>query len=459
MKIQTEKIRGAQIDLGIESFYHYCVLRMPLVYTENRPHLRVLCDDLQSFIESDKSRLILNMPPRHGKTLSVELLTEWVLGKTPETGIIVACYNETLSSRFSKQVRGDIMERPVDNGRLVFSDYFPGVKIKEGDAAMQLWALEGHHFSFLATSPGGTLTGAGAQLLIIDDLIKNSEEAFNERILDEHWLWYINTALSRIEAGGKQIIIQTRWATQDLTGKLITFEPDKWQVITMPAMLPDGSMLCEDILSKEEYLDREKKTDPVIMAGNYQQKPYDSLDKLYPNLREYDPAELPEKAPCFAYVDTADEGADYLAGATYLLHKGIAYITDVLYTKEAMEITEAKAARMLTNAVVEKVFIESNNGGRGFARNVEARMREAGNQKTYVQWFHQSGNKEAHILAASASVQNCIRFPKGWKILFPEFYRDVTTSSRMGKRKHDDAEDLLSGIIEKSVVAKIAFSM
>lgn len=455
MNLTTDHLKGAMIDMARRRFYYYCRFRFPRVYTKDRPHLEQLCDALQAFWEGDRKRLILNMPPRFGKTLTVELLTEWILGEFNSIGVFVCCYNEILSSRFSKAVRGGISEVSNPSGRPVFSDYFPGVSIKQGDAAMQLWALEGSHFSFLATSPGGTATGIGAQLLIVDDLIKNAEEANNERILEEHWDWYTNTILSRLESGAKQIVIQTRWATKDLTGRLIAFEPDKWDIIKMPAMSEDGTMLCESILSQEEYLDREKKTDPVIFLGNYQQEPFDSIDKLYPDFKTYQPEDLPTIGQVEAYVDTADEGQDFLAGAVYRVHKGIAYILDAIHTQDPMEKTEPRTARMLAEFKCNDAFIESNNGGRGFSRNVERMMMEDhGYRQCRVNWFHQSENKQARILTNCVTAVNCIRFPVGWENRWPSLAQSLKSMSRGAKWKHDDAADMITGIVEKSIEGK-----
>ncbi len=451
----ANEVKSMMVSLARSEFYYYCKFKLPKIYTDNRPHLKILCDKLQEFIESDKTKLIINMPPRHGKTLTVELLTEWVYGKDRFIGVMVACYNETLAMRFSKQVRNDIKEIKAQSNKLVYSDYFPKTKVKDGDASMQLWSLEDSHFSMLATSPGGTMTGIGAQLLIIDDLIKNADEAYNERILDEHWEWYTNTVLSRIESGGKQIIIQTRWSTKDLTGKLLKHESEKWEVIKMPAE-KDGVMLCDDILNLEVYEDRKKKTDPIIIAGNYQQEPYDSVDRLYAEFKEYTIDMIPDKWERIEfYADTADKGDDYFSGSAYGVYKGCAYILDILFTTDGMEQTEIQTARMLSACKVNTAWIESNNGGEGFARNVEKRIREDGNRSTVVKPFHQGGNKVSRILANSFSVTNCIYMPKGWKERHKEFYMQVSGMGKSEKWNHDDAADMLTGIIEKTFTKNI----
>lgn len=393
------------------------------------------------------------MPPRHGKTLTVELLTEWILGKNSSIGVMVACYNEILSSRFSKAVRGGILERAVKIEKPVFSDYFTGVAIKAGDGALQLWSLEGSHFSFLATSPSGTMTGIGAQLLIIDDLIRNAVEAYNERVLSDHADWYVNTVLSRLEVGAKQIVIQTRWSERDLSGVLLADKSSKWNKIIMKAQNEDGSMLCDDILSFEEFEDRKTKTDPMIIAGNYQQEPFDSKDKLYHDFKTYNHQTLPQSGTIEAYFDTADQGNDFTCGFVYRVINNTAYILDCIYTQDSMEVTEGASAYMLSSNLCRVAYIESNNGGRGFARNVEKIMRETANYSgCMVKWFTQSTNKKSRILSNTTNVVNSIIFPVGWQNRWPELYKDLKSLSRMSNWLHDDAPDALTGIVEKSLL-------
>ena len=139
-------------------------------------------------------------------------------------------YNKTLSIIFSNYFRNIIMEEKADKYKPVFSDVFPKVKIKRGDGAMNLWSLEGGYNNYLATSPTGTATGFGASLMIIDDLIKNAEEANNENVKEKHWEWFTNTMLSRLEEGDKIVIIMTRWASDDLAGKVLEWCENKKEI-------------------------------------------------------------------------------------------------------------------------------------------------------------------------------------------------------------------------------------
>ena len=119
-------------------------------------------------------------------------------------------------------------------------------------------------------------------------------------------------------------------------------------------------------------------------------------------------------------------------------------------TKEAMEITEDLTAKMLFDTQCNRADIESNNGGRAFARNVQRILREKYNSnKCYIKPFHQSKNKQARIYSNSTWVMQHIYFPTNWRDKWNEFYKDVVSYQREGKNKHDDAEDALTGIAEK----------
>lgn len=362
-------------------------------------------------------------------------------------------YNETLSTMFSKNVRNDIQEEKADKYKAVFSDVFPGVQIKQGDGAMNLWSLEGGYNNYLATSPTGTATGFGASLLIIDDLIKNAEEAYNEAVKEKHWDWFTNTMLSRLEEGGKIIIIMTRWASDDLAGRALEHYREqgaKIRHINMKALLNKDTyeMLCSEVLSYKSYLAKTKAMGEDIASANYQQEPIDLKGRLYTSFKTYS-GELPVFKEIRNYTDTADTGEDYLCSINYgVTFADEAYILDVLYTKEPMEKTEPATANLLDKDQVNIVKIESNNGGRGFARAVERHLKELGNNCTNVKWFIQSKNKQARIYSNSTWVMEHIYFPEDWRNRFPEYYQAMYKYQREGKNAHDDAPDATTGVAE-----------
>ena len=454
--IKETAVQAAECALARRKFFKYCNVKAPDFYKKDRKFLKRFCKDLQDFYESDDEVLVVNMPPRHGKSRTIGCFVEWVLGNDQTQKIMTGSYNETLSTTFSKGVRNTITEQKADEGKIVYSDIFPGVTIKRGDGAMNMWSLENGYNNYLATSPTGTATGFGATLLIIDDLIKSALEANNASVLEKHWEWFTNTMLSRLEEGGKIIIVMTRWHSLDLAGRALehyTRAGAKIKHISYKAKQDDGSMLCPEILSEKSYEDKRKAMGIDIAEANYQQNPIDIKGRLYTKIKTY--TETPKDNDgnslfqyLLNYTDTADEGSDFLCSICYGMYSNSYYILDVLYTKDAMEVTEPATAQMLTKHNIGCAIIESNNGGRGFARNVERECRDLGNRHTNIKWFHQNKNKIARILSNSTSVMNNIYMPVNWEDLWPEFALAIKQYQREGKNDHDDAPDALTGVYE-----------
>src|SRR5690625_956240 len=166
-----ELLRVEQIEKARREFFYFCNILSPNFYKEERQFLIDLCEELQEFYFSDDDVLVMNVPPRHGKSFTGSHLAQWIFGINPHEKIMTGSYNETLSTVFSKQVRNSIQEIKADENRVVYSDIFPDTKIQHGDGAMNLWSLEGQYKNYLETSPTGTATGIGGSLVIIDDLI------------------------------------------------------------------------------------------------------------------------------------------------------------------------------------------------------------------------------------------------------------------------------------------------
>ena len=439
----------AKKELARRDFWYYCkLLGKKDFYNDRKEYLKDLCNQLQSFIDSNKKILVINMPPRFGKSYTATLFVQWLLGRNNKLKIMTGSYNETLSSTFAKQVR-DMIATEQTQGVTVYRDIFPDTKIKYGEASMNKWALEGSQVAnYLATSPTGTATGFGADLIVIDDLIKNSEEAYNSNVLEKHIDWFTNTMLSRTEKGFKLIIIMTRWASNDLAGFILSNYDDVVH-INYKAINDDGTPLDEETLSLEDFEFKTKNMAKEIVYANYQQEPIDIKGRLYSEFKTY--VDLPKEkiVKISAYCDTADTGDDFLCNIIYADCKDSAYILDVIYTKEAMEITEPLVAEAYKKFNVNVADIESNNGGRAFARNIERITRDKGNYKTVVKWFHQSGNKIARILSNSAWVNANIYMPIDWKNKWSEFAKDIISYQKEGKNKHDDGPDALTGVAEK----------
>ncbi|MDT2663005.1 phage terminase large subunit [Enterococcus hulanensis] len=441
---------GATTELSRRFFWDYCQTTAGTFYKSGRTFLKDLCNELQSFLSDDEHDvLVINEPPRHGKSRTGGKFVEWVLGNDQSKKIMTGSYNETLSTTFSKGVRNAIQEIKADKNRIIFSDVFPGVSIKQGDGAMNLWSLTNGYNNYLATSPTGTATGFGADIIIIDDLIKNAEEANNAMVLEKHWDWFVNTMLSRLETGGKIIIIMTRWHSEDLAGRALRELPNsgyRVKHVNMQAYNEKtGEMLSEDILSLKEYQRKVKTMGADIAAANYQQTPIDIKGRLYQNLKTYD--QRSEYKKIWSYCDTADTGKDYLCSIVWgETSDGRCEVLDVIYTQEPMEYTESAVSNQYINNKVNQARIERNNGGRSFARSVREKIK--GKCPVAIDDFYQSANKEARIYSNTAWIEQNVYFPEDWRTKWPEYYSAMTTYQREGKNKHDDAPDATTGIAE-----------
>lgn len=201
-------------------------------------HIALLSERIAYHIRRGDGRLIVAMPPRHGKSETVSHYTPvWALDQWPEMRVILCSYEASFARSWGRKVRNTVQEH-ADVLR---------VRIAEDSQAAEGWqttAGGGMH----TAGAGGPITGKGADLLIVDDPFKNAEEADSPRIRDNVWEWWLSTARTRVEPGGTIIVVQTRWHEDDLVGRLLAQaqadpEADQWEVINLPAIAEDRDVL------------------------------------------------------------------------------------------------------------------------------------------------------------------------------------------------------------------------
>lgn len=197
-----------------------------------------LARELHKIATGETKRLILSLPPQHSKsrTTTVELPT-WLLAFDPTWKVAVASYGQDLANRNSREAR----ERMDTEGFRFFSD----TRINPVHAAVDSWTVIGGG-SYKAVGIGGPLSGHSVDLLIIDDPIKNPEEAFSATYRDKVWDWYLSVAYTRLSPRGAIILISTRWHPDDLTGRLLKAQAeggDQWRHINFMAIAEEGDML------------------------------------------------------------------------------------------------------------------------------------------------------------------------------------------------------------------------
>lgn len=182
--------------------------------------------------------IIIMEPPRHGKSeLCSHYFPAWYLGAFPDNRVMLASYEATFAASWGRKVRNTLEE----HGNRLF-----GVTIDPGSSAAHSWAIEGRRGGMETAGVGGALTGKGANLLIIDDPVKNMKEAQSETIRRTHWEWYKSTFRTRLEPGGIVLLIGTRWHEDDLLGRVVEEmeedpNADKFLIVRLPAIAEEPS--------------------------------------------------------------------------------------------------------------------------------------------------------------------------------------------------------------------------
>lgn len=424
---------------------------------------------LGDFAEKRIKKLMVFMPPQHGKSEgSTRRLPSFILGRRPDTRLAVVSYSAPKARKFNREI-----QRIIDSPE--YAEIFPDTRLNSKNIATVAgsWLrnadeceIVGHRGSFKTVGVGGPLTGEPVDVLIMDDIYKDAKTAWSPVVRAAIEDWYDTVAETRLHNDSQQLIVFTRWHEQDLAGRLLEQQgiydpksnPDGWVVVIYPAIQDsepseyDPREIGEALWPERHNLaklESIRSRNPHVFASLYQQKPKPLEGLMYENeFKEYEMLPATKRRVVKNYTDTADEGMDFLCSITYLETEIGNFILDVLYTQKPMEYTEVKTAEILTKHAVEVANVESNNGGRGFARNVEKQARLMGNGKTRVKWFHQSENKAVRIFTHSAEVQNLTYFPKNWDKMWPDFYNAITRYMKVGNNAHDDAPDALTGTIE-----------
>jgi len=286
-------------------------------YEVQRFH-EVVCAALEELEAGRIRRLIINIPPRHGKTeLASKKFIAWFVGKHPEMSVIFGTYNEKFSQDIGRAVR-DIMISPA------YAQVFPHAILKtDSKASDRLETVQGGVLAFVGR--GGTTTGRGGNCLIIDDPIKDRMEADSPTIRDTLWAWFTQVIATRLmDETGRILLVQTRWHQDDLIGRLTDphntyYDPDEaaeWKIIDLPALAYDDG---KDPLRREpgeplwpgkfgkSYLQALQRRDVRGFSALYQGRPSPAGGTFFSVdwMSTYRPNDLPQNLRFYAASDHA----------------------------------------------------------------------------------------------------------------------------------------------------------
>ena len=455
------------------SFTDYALAVYPFLELEwfHRTYYRVL----EAFAEGRVRRLMISMPPQHGKSVgATTLLPAYLLGLDPDLRIAIASYSASLASKFNRRVQRILCSAE-------YGELFPDTTIKRGSKPPEYIRtadeveIVGHEGSLLSVGREGSLTGNRVDCFLLDDLYKDAMEANSPLVRENCWEWYTSVVRTRMHNDSRELLVFTRWHEEDLIGMLRQREPvvelrawedlarvsaNGWLALNFEALKTTPPSAIDPRAAGEALwparhdaalLHAKRALDPLRFECMYQGRPSVREGLLYGDqFAEYDalPREIVRRAN---YTDTADTGDDYLCSMSYAVDTdGTIYVTDLVYSREGMEVTEGLVADLLLRSDTRTAAVESNNGGRGFARAVQALA-----PGVRVEWFHQSGNKEARILSNSATALHLVRFPRGWNLRWPELYAHLTTYRRKFRaNRWHDAADVVTGIVEREAAGR-----
>jgi predicted phage terminase large subunit-like protein len=326
-------------------------------------HHKKIAAALEEVERGNIQRLIIAVPPRHGKSqLSSKAFPAWFMGRDPYRQVIVASYSSTMAEDFGKEVRA-YMQTPA------FAQVFPKCTLKKGgEASDRLQTEDGGIAAFVGA--GGTLTGRGANLLIIDDPIKDRADADSETMRENLWQWFTSTAMTRLMSDsqssmGRVVIIMTRWHEDDIVGRLTDpnnkhFTEDEaknWKILHLPAIATEeddvmgrkiGEALWPDRIGIE-FLESQKRLSAKNFAALYQGQPTPEDGEFFKMnyLVEYGPNDLPRNLRYYVASDHA-VSTRQTADFTCLLPAGLDeddnlwILPDVWwYRKETDKVVEA----------------------------------------------------------------------------------------------------------------------
>lgn len=412
----SEKARRHLLDFCSFSYSGYARPR----------HIQYVADVLERVERGEIKRLMLFMPPRHGKSeLSSRRFPAWALGRNPNRRIILTSYGSGLANELSRSVR-DIVED------VRYPCVFPGVATKGDSRSVESWDLAGARGGVFAAGVGGAMTGYGADILIIDDPVKNQEEAESDTQRERVWDWYRSVARTRLEKDAAIILIMTRWHQEDLAGKILAESGEEWTVVNLPAVyreaecMKDGQPIPDPLGRKDGEALWAGKYDETALAGLerdsgsrvwsalFQGQPKDPKSKIIQRdwIQYFD--NLPAKIEAIGGgMDTAtskktkSDKTSIVEVVRAKRDNQTFYFVDRVFC-EQVSVTGGADQVLNTHAArhMGKMHLESNNAGEAFRQRIVERAREKDIVCPKIECIPTSSDKVVRVMEFQAMIEN-----------------------------------------------------
>lgn len=380
-------------------------------------------------------------PPGSAKSTYASILfPPWFMGRNHETALLGCSNTADLAERFSRRARNIVAMQRYRN---VF-----GFGISEDVQSAGNWETDSGA-EFVAAGVGGTIAGRRADLGLIDDPVKSREEADSDRIRQKHWDWYVNDFVPRLKPGGRQILIQTRWHEDDLGGRILEREANRWTVLTLPMVArasdplgrEPGELLWPEWFTEEMVA--QAKLDPRAWNALYQQDPAPEQGDFFQRDDFNDYLELPKQLHFYGASDYAvSEGeGDYTEHGIFGLdHNADIYVIDWWRAQTKSDVWIEKQCDLISTYKPLIWFGESGPIRRAIEPFLRKRMIER-ECLCRIEWLPSIADKVERARAIQARcAMGKVWMPKtvGWK-------SDLMSQlMRFPAGKYDDGVDVLS---------------
>lgn len=415
-------------------------------------HLKPICEALERVEKGEIDRLMIFMPPRHGKSQSTtETFPSYFIGKQPDRRVIEVSYGKSFAQKFGNSNRRKLTE---------FGEKLFGVSMDKTNNSKTNWTIAGNTGGMISVGLGGSITGEGADLLLVDDVVKNRKEADSKTVRDAIWDEWTATLLTRLHPNGRIILIMTRWHEDDLAGRILKESEETgehWEIIDLPCEAEENDPLGREIGEPlwperygKEWLEKKKKA-----VGNrdwqalYQQNPRLSEEERMFKREWFEIVpDYPRNARAVRYWDLAATEAkpgkdpDYTAGGKVAEKDGIYYIVDIRHTRATPKKVEdlvSQTAELDGKRIV--IHMEQEPGSSGINTIDHYRRKVLQGYTFYGDKKTSNKIERAAPVSASAEAGNVKIVRGAWN---KDFLDEIEIFPR---GKHDDMVDVVTGAI------------
>ena len=334
-----ERVRqlGDEMQSSLYRYIQETVLAQP-GYVDGA-HIRTICETVQRFLEGDGKGLAVSLPPRHMKTTIVsEALPAWWLSTHPQGEVIIASYNQSQARKMARSVRL-AFDRESHRRMMPPCSW----DVDSADVLQLSGKLNGRP-SLIAAGVGSGITGSGADLLVIDDPVKDMADAESATMRDKVAEWYASTAFTRLSPGGKVLMVATRWHHDDLIGRTLADSPEGWQSLTLPAISEDGRALWPERYPLESLEAIRRAVGSRVFEALYQGRPTPLEGGMFKRnwIRYGD--RFPDHARRVRYWDKAatSGGGDWTVGVLMAEDEGRYCVEDVVRLQGSPQEVQAR---------------------------------------------------------------------------------------------------------------------